>query len=119
MTGLTDPDLFNTIASVRWVEKTQSLIFTGTQKSLDQVKDLLRSFDIPSNLPLGGLNPNALASELQSIDNTSFLVYKLQFHKGSELQGALRQIAKDLLLSNAPVNQNLLNAINSIPVSSR
>ncbi len=55
-----------------------------------------------------------LESSIQAIDNTSFLVYKLQFHKGDEIQGALRQIAKDLILSNAPVNQNLLNSINSI-----
>jgi type II secretory pathway component GspD/PulD (secretin) len=113
-TGLTDPDLFSTIASMRWVEKTQSLIFTGTQKSLDQVKDLLKSFDIPTNLPAGSIAGGPLEPTIQAIDNTSFLVYKLQFHKGDEIQGALRQIAKDLILSNAPVNQNLLNSINSI-----
>ncbi|MBS0626176.1 MAG: hypothetical protein JSS32_09020 [Verrucomicrobia bacterium] len=112
--GLNDPDLFNTIQSVRWVEKTQSLIFTGTEKSLDQVKELLKNFDIPANLPEGPAPANAKESSIQAIDNTSFLVYKLQFHKGDEIQGALRQIAKDLIISNAPVNQNLLNSINSI-----
>lgn len=114
MTGLSDPDLFNTIASMRWVDKTQSLIFTGSTKSLEQVKDLLKSFDIPANLPLGAVPGGPLEPSIQAIDNTSFLVYKLQFHKGDEIQGALRQIAKDLILSNAPVNQNLLNSINSI-----
>lgn len=112
MTGLSDPDLFNTIATMRWVDKTQSLIFTGTQKSLDQVKALLKDFDIPSNLPGGPTVSNE--PSIQAIDNTSFLVYKLQFHKGDEIQGALRQIAKDLILTSAPVNQNLLNSINSI-----
>ncbi len=114
MTGLSDPDLFNTVGTMRWVEKTQSLIFTGTQKSLDQVKALLKDFDIPSNLPGGAIPGGPLEPSIQAIDNTSFLVYKLQFHKGDEIQGALRQIAKDLILSNAPVNQNLLNSINSI-----
>ncbi len=111
--GLNDPDLFNAIKSVRWTDKTQTLVFTGTPKSLDQIKELLKEFDIPSNLPSGptiaGLEPS-----IQAIDNTSFLVYKLQFHKGDEIQGALRQIAKDLIISNAPVNQGLLNSINSI-----
>ena len=111
MTGLTDPNLFAAISSMRWVDKTQSLIFTGTPAALDQVKTLLKDIDIAANLPLTTPLAN---SEIQSIDNTSFLVYKLQFHKGDEIQGALRQIAKDLTLSNAPVNQNLLNAINSI-----
>ncbi|HSX26930.1 MAG TPA: secretin N-terminal domain-containing protein [Chlamydiales bacterium] len=110
--GLNDPDLFNSITSMRWIDKTQSIVFTGTPKALDQIKELLKTFDIPTNLPEGP----ALGAEgsIQAIDNTSFLVYKLQFHKGDEIQGALRQIAKDLILSNAPVNQNLLNAINSI-----
>jgi len=110
--GLCDSDLFNTISSARWVERTHSLVFTGTDKSLQQLKDLLKTFDVPQNLApgenIGGDNP------IEGIDNTSFLVYKLQFHKGDEIQGALRQIAKDLTNSTAAVNQNLLNAINSI-----
>lgn len=110
--GLSDPELFNAITSMRWIDKTQSLVFTGSPKALDQVKELLKTFDIPSNLPEG--SKGSPSDSIQAIDNTSFLVYKLQFHKGDEIQGALRQIAKDLILSNAPVNQNLLNSINSI-----
>lgn len=112
--GLNDPDLFSTIRSVRWTEATQTLVFTGTEKSLNQVKELLKEFDIPSNLPNGPGIANPSEPSIQAIDNTSFLVYKLQFHKGDEIQGALRQIAKDLIISNAPVNQGLLNSINSI-----
>jgi len=110
--GLSDNDLYQAITSMRWVEKTQSLLFAGTPKALDKIKELLKDFDIPANLPAG---PNDSAEPMiQAIDNTSFLVYKLQFHKGDEIQGALRQIAKDLIISNAPINQNLLNSINSI-----
>lgn len=108
LSGLQDPELFQAIASMRWVEMSQSLIFTGSSKSLDQIKTLIASFDVASNY--GG----TVDSSIQSIDNTSFLVYKLQFHRGEEIQGALRQIAKDLVGNNAPINQNLLNAINSI-----
>lgn len=102
--GFTDPDLFNTIHSMRWTD--QALVFTGTTKSIDQIKELLKEFDVPV-AGLGG-------ESIQAIDNTSFLVYKLQFHKGDEIQNALRQIAKDLITTNAPINQNLLNSINSI-----
>jgi type II secretory pathway component GspD/PulD (secretin) len=112
--GLNDPELFTTIRSTRWTEATQTLVFTGTPKAIDQVKELLKQFDIPSNLPSGPAIAGSLESSIQAIDNTSFLVYKLQFHKGDEIQGALRQIAKDLIISNAPVNQGLLNSINSI-----
>ncbi len=112
--GLSDPELFSAINSMRWTERTQTLVFTGTPKALDQVKELLKQFDTPSNLPQGPDLSTAGEPTIQAIDNTSFLVYKLQFHKGDEIQGALKQIAKDLIISNAPVNQNLLNSINSI-----
>jgi len=115
--GLYDPELFNTIRSVRWVEKTQSLIFTGSEKSLKKVKELLQSLDIPSNLPAGSQGLSDNDSSIQAIENTGFLVYKLQFHKGDEIQGALRQIAKEMSAQNltgTPVNQQLLNSINSI-----
>lgn len=110
--GLCDPDLFHSIGSARWVEKTRSLVFTGTDKSLEQLKGLLKTFDIPSNLAKGDLPTGE--NPIEGIDDTSFLVYKLQFHKGDEIQNALRQIAKDLMASNVSINQNLLNAINSV-----
>lgn len=114
ISGLVDPDLFNAIHSMRWVEPSQSLIFTGSPKALDQIKQLIVSFDVTSNLPAGSIPTSTAEASIQGIDNTNFLVYKLQFHKGDEIQSALRQIAKDLITTGAPVNQNLLNSINSI-----
>ena len=110
--GLSDPELFNAVKSMRWVEQSQSLIFTGTTKALDQIKQLIVTFDVPGNLPAGTGIP--VEASIQGIDNTNFLVYKLQFHKGDEIQSALRQIAKDLIATAAPVNASLLNSINSI-----
>jgi type II secretory pathway component GspD/PulD (secretin) len=112
--GLVDEDLFRTIHSVRWSDKTQTLVFTGPTKSLDQIKELLKEFDVSSNSTAKPKLTTPLEPSIQAIDNTSFLVYKLQFHKGDEIQNALRQIAKDLIITNAPVNQGLLNSINSI-----
>ncbi len=126
LSGLQDTDFFQAMASMRWIEASHSLIFTGTPQALARIKELLISFDIPSNVPAGA--EESLDSAVQLTDTTSFLVYKLQFHKGDEIQGALRQIAKDLTavnLANAampataaaaapPVNQNLLNAVNSL-----
>jgi type II secretory pathway component GspD/PulD (secretin) len=106
--GLSDPSLFHTIQSMKLIEKTDSIVFTGDPASLAKLKDLLKEFDIPANAP------NSTGASIQAIDNTSFLVYKLQYHKGEEIQTALKQIAKDLILTNAQVNQNLLNSINSI-----
>lgn len=108
-TGLSDPALFNTIHTMKWVEKTGSLVFTGDDKTLARVKELLKEFDVGEKAV-----PGPVDSSIQAIDNTSFLVYKLQFHKGDEIQGALRSIGSDLLKSNSAVNASLLNAIHSI-----
>lgn len=107
--GVTDTDLFKTLESVQWTEATNSLVITGTQTSLDRTQELLKTFDVPS----GGLYPDAVAP-IQDIDDTSFLVYKLQFHKGEEIQIALRAVARDLLNSGSKVNTDLLNSISSI-----
>jgi type II secretory pathway component GspD/PulD (secretin) len=106
--GLNDPCLIHAIHTMKFNVKTQALVFTADQKTLDRVKELLRDFDLSGPVAGGFIGDQGL----QSIDNTSFLVYKLQFHKGDEIQNALRQIAKDL--ANAKLNENLYNAINSI-----
>ena len=111
LSGLQDPQFFQAVASMRWVEKSQSLIFAGDETSLARIKTLLVTFDIPTNLPEGSAGTDA---SIQAIDNVSFLVYKLQYHKGDEIQGALRQIAKDLISNNANISQTLLNSVNSV-----
>ncbi|OGN55811.1 MAG: hypothetical protein A3D96_04470 [Chlamydiae bacterium RIFCSPHIGHO2_12_FULL_44_59] len=110
--GLNDPDLFQALDSMRFDNTTNTLVFTGNQTALDRVKDLLKEFDVPSNIAQDTIAPDT--QSIQAIDNTSFLVYKLQFHKGDEIQNALRQIARDLIATNAEVNKGLLNSINSI-----
>ncbi len=42
------------------------------------------------------------------------MIYKLQYHQGTEILAALKQIATDLTPGTAVGNQNLLNAINSL-----
>lgn len=125
LSGLQDAEFFQAIASMRWVNTSHALVFAGTPEALERIKQLLISFDIPSNAP--SVEGEEVEPSIQLSDTTSFLVYKLQFHKGDEIQGALRQIAKDLTALNTsatanptttpttpPVNQNLLNAINSL-----
>ncbi len=106
--GLYDPGLYQTIRSMKWVTSTKSLVFTGNKEALAQVKDLLQLFDTPQEgKPFSD-------GSIQPIDNTSFLVYKLQYHKGTEIQNALKQIAKDLENNKSPINKELLSSIQSI-----
>lgn len=107
--GVSDQALFHTLDNIQWTAQTNSLVFTGTEQSLARTQELLKTFDVHTST----LQPDALAP-IQDIDDTSFLVYKLQFHKGEEIQLALRAVARDLLKAGSKVNIELLNSISSI-----
>ncbi len=106
--GIADRSLYDTINNLKWIPRTCSILISGDQVSIAKVEDLLKRFDIPSRQPVVA-PPN-----IESIENTSFLIYKLQFHPGDEIVSALKQITTDISHSSASANQNLLNAINSL-----
>jgi type II secretory pathway component GspD/PulD (secretin) len=86
--GVSDPGLFDAINNLKWLPKTSSLLVSGEQQSVDKVQQLLTKFDIPGK---ENANPS-----IESIDNTSFLVYKLQYHAGDDILTALKQVALSL-----------------------
>lgn len=107
ITGLKNENLFYSIQNMKWDESTKSLIVSGDSKSLEEIKKLFATFDVPKKF-------DTIKDIIQPIDETSFLVYKLQYHKGDEIQSALKEIAKELTASKANVKKNLINAINSM-----
>jgi len=104
--GVKDVSLFSTIDNLKWVEKTSSIIVSGEQVSIDKTLVLLQKFDTPEK--------DAELSSIESIDNTSFLVYKLQYHRGLEISDALKQVAVELGKKPTGENKNLAEAINSV-----
>ncbi|MDR3624781.1 MAG: secretin N-terminal domain-containing protein [Chlamydiales bacterium] len=44
----TNSDLANTINDVTWLSETNSLIFVGTELSLQKIRDVIREIDVPS-----------------------------------------------------------------------
>jgi type III secretion protein C len=102
--GVTNPALFDTINNLKWIPKTSSLLISGDQASIQQVQGLLDKFDVPS----GEGGPS-----IETFENTSFLVYKLQFHSGVDIQSALKQIATNLAKGTNP-NTVLSEAIDSL-----
>lgn len=108
-TGLTNQSLFNAIQNMRWIGKNDSLIFSGDGKSIEEIKQLLATFDVP------GKDESVAPDAIQSIEeDTSFLVYKLQYHKGNEIQTALKQVAKEMIKNESKIKQDLISAINSL-----
>lgn len=103
--GIKDTPLADTIANLKWIDTTSSILIPGDQASIAKVQDLLQKFDIPEK----GATPN-----IEAFDNTSFLVYKLQYHKGKDISDALRKIALEFAKNPTPTNKNLIDAIHSI-----
>lgn len=106
--GVSKNNLLGTLRNVQWMPTTCSLIITGDAESIAKIEDLLKKFDVPN-----GDDKTALPA-IESIDNTSFLIYKLQYHQGNEIVTALKQIGVDLGKAQNSSNQNLLSAINSL-----
>lgn len=104
--GVSDPGLFDAINNLKWIDKTNSLLISGDQASVAKVQDLLLKFDVPSKQ--GGV------PSIESIDTTSFLVYKLQYHQGSAIRDALKQVGHSLAKGTASNQVALMDAINSL-----
>jgi type II secretory pathway component GspD/PulD (secretin) len=107
LSGISDPPLFETIETLKWIEKTSSLLISGDKSAIATVEQLLAKFDIPGK--------ENIAPSIESIDNVSFLVYKLQFHPGNDIQSALKQVATSLGKGeNNTAPSALYEAVNSI-----
>ncbi len=104
--GVSDPGLFDAINNLKWIDKTSSLLISGDQVSVAKVQDLLLKFDVPSK--------QTGVPSIESIDTTSFLVYKLQYHQGSAIRDALKQVGHSLSKSTASNQNALMDAINSL-----
>lgn len=103
--GVSDPGLFDTISNLKWIDKTSALLISGDDDSVAKVQDLLQKFDMPSK--------DSATPSIESIDNTSFLVYKLQYHPGSDIQIALKQVALNLVKTGGGPSP-LADAIDSL-----
>jgi type II secretory pathway component GspD/PulD (secretin) len=103
-TGVQEPHLFETIDHLKYIERTGYILISGDEKSVEKVREMLTKFDITGAGSVTALN------KLQ----TSFLVYKLQYHLGGELQETLKKVGQDLSTANPHTVSELLAAINSI-----
>ena len=94
---------------MKWSDLTKTLIFTGEVSGIEEVKQLLITFDVPSS-------SFPASKEISGLEDLGFLVYKLQYHKGSEIQEALKQISTDLKSTQgeAATKFNLIKSIEAI-----
>ena len=102
--GVADSDLFDSIKHLRFIEKTNSLIISGSTSSIQKIQDLLLKFDKEA----------ADNSTIASIDSSSFLIYKLQYHPGVEILEAVKKVAASLSNSAPEANKALIDAVDSL-----
>lgn len=100
--GICDTPLFEVVAHLKYIEKTNSLIISGEPAGIQKVEELLGKFDVPGS------------EENPQIDASNFLIYKLQYHQGVDIQYALKQVATSLSKSTSQINAPLINAIDSL-----
>jgi type III secretion protein C len=103
--GVRDASLYSTIKNLQFIQKTGYILVSGQEKAVEQAQELLRKFDVQGN--------KAAVTSLTQM-GTSFLVYKLQYHTGQEIQQTLKAISSDLSAADPNTGKNLLNAINSV-----
>ncbi|MEI8329408.1 MAG: secretin N-terminal domain-containing protein, partial [Chlamydiia bacterium] len=105
--NLSNPELFDTIHHLKYIEKTNSLIITGIDTSMQQVVDLLTRFDV-------GGTPEGQQPLAPIPDTTHFLVYKLQYHQGIEILTALKEVAASMASVTTSSDKPLIDAITSL-----
>ncbi|MCP5503742.1 MAG: hypothetical protein H7A41_01175 [Chlamydiales bacterium] len=106
--GVSDKELFDVINNLKWMEKTSSILVSGDEEDTNKVYSLLERFDIPT----GGIPEGEPG--IETVSDMSFLIYKLQYHSGSEIQDAIKLIGVDLGKAKTKVNDNLVDAINTL-----
>jgi type III secretion protein C len=111
--GLQEPDLFHTISNLKLLEKTGSITISGTDDSVKQVEDLLKKFDVPNEHSDNVVSEQKITTLHQDL---SFLIYKLKYHQGSEIEDALKNIAADLSKKQADgvPKSDLVQSIESV-----
>ena len=100
--GLADPLLLSTLSTVRYVESTQSFLFTGSLDSLEKVSGLLTRIDLPTEERVS----------IQKIGEETFLIYKIQFVTANQLLASLKALTSDLA-QNEQINRSLIKTLNS------
>jgi type II secretory pathway component GspD/PulD (secretin) len=113
LSGVNSPGLTSAISNLRWMESTCSLIISGDLDSIAKIQGLLKQFDVPSA-------EQSMIGDAKSIGETSFLIYKLQYHQGDDIRIALRKVAEDLSYTHKGQSLPVANAIDAmqwIPVT--
>lgn len=101
--GLVDPSLLESIGTMRLVDATGSLVFTGTLESLTKTKELIATLDV------SGLKGTAEGGQ-------SFFVYKARYMKAAELLRIMQGFSTSLAYGGQTIDANLAATVQKAKV---
>jgi type II secretory pathway component GspD/PulD (secretin) len=112
VSGVTNNNLSEVIDHLTYLDRSNSLIITGKEQDINQVVALLQEFDTEDAAQTK--STKLLEAGVETIDDTGFLIYKLQHQSGAGIVQALNVISSDLNSQSTPKkNTNLIDAIKS------
>ncbi len=106
--GVHNKGLFDTINNLKWMKRTSSILISGDDEDTKSVMALLERFDVP------GTGVKKDDSGIETVADLSFLIYKLEYHSGGEIQDAIRKIGTDLAEVKGSGNSDLVAAIKTL-----
>ena len=109
-TGVKDHQLIDCIQNLKWMPKTTTIIVSGDKQSIAKVMGLLEKFDVP------GKQEKKAEPMIETIEDTSFLIYKVQYHAGASILEAVSRIGGDLSQNMSAPTQALVKAIRTLQV---
>ncbi len=108
--GIEEPDLFDVINNLKWMDSTASILISGDEASNQRVLEILERFDTPQK----GSSQEP-KRDIEHFDDLSFLIYKLQYHSGVEIQSSLQLIGQELSrIKGDQLNHDLVESIQAL-----
>ena len=127
------PELLISIKSMQYLPSTNSLLYSGTEKGIEELTKLIDKLDtkIPQSEITTDFDSIAMADERSSYplpqlpssssfpyykqkpSKNQFQIYKLQYHPGEEIRTAIQQMAIGLNSADE-LSPNLMGAIGSM-----
>ncbi|MCY3975471.1 MAG: hypothetical protein OXF02_08040 [Simkaniaceae bacterium] len=107
--------LFEAINHLKWLPKVSSILVSGNEKERKEIIVLLEKFDKPI-VPKITETKRAPILPLPETSRVGFLVHRLQYHTGSEIQSALKTIGSEFAHADtrSESTKELVDAIKSI-----
>ncbi|NGX39488.1 MAG: Type II secretion system protein D [Chlamydiae bacterium] len=112
--GLVDPNLLQSIETMRIVDATGSVIFTGTKESLEKTEEIIATIDTPAaTKDVAEATRTAQERATAEVEGANFFIYRVLYIPVKDLINLLDNFAGSLEKERSKSNLSLIKAIKS------